>query len=115
MATKPTKLQQIGRDKLAEALNLIAEAARLDGRSPTSGTTWATLASQVSRTSSEFPLDQIVARALERRAIALGLSASTAEVLTLVETTIRPLDLLLVDDEQFREAATAIDEELGGL
>ncbi len=115
MATKPTKLQQIGRDKLAEALNLIAEAARLDGRSPTSGTTWATLTSQVARTSSAFSLDEIVARALERRALALGLAASTAEMLTLVETTIRPIDLLLVGDDQFREAAAAIDEELGSL
>lgn len=115
MSTKPTKLQLQARDRLAEALNLIADAARLDGRSQITPATWAVVAVHVARASSAFTLDEIVAKALERRALGIGLSPGMAELITLVESKTRPLDMLLLDDEEFRAIAAAADEELGGL
>ena len=41
------------------------------------------------------------------------MSVATAEMMTLVETAIRPLDMLLLDDEAFRALAARLDEELG--
>lgn len=114
MATKPTKHQQKAREHLAEALNLIAEANRLDGRSALDRNAFAEIAARVARACTAFPLDEIAARALELRGLALGLPPSTAEVLSLVEAEARPLDMLLLDDEAFRAVAAKLEEELLG-
>ena len=85
MATKPTRQQDQACDKLAQALLLIAEAARLDGRASLGRAELAEVARRVARASTAFDLDAIVARALEARGRALGLRSGTAELLTLVE------------------------------
>ena len=115
MATNPTKLQHQAKGMLADALNLVAEAARLDGRSPIDAQAWAVLASQVVRASSAFGLDAIVALALERRAVALGVAATTAEMLTLAESKVRPLDMLRLPDDEFLALAATLDADLGDL
>jgi hypothetical protein len=113
MSTKPTKLQTQARDHLADALNMIVNASRLDGRAPMDSVLFAEIAARVARASSAFRLEEIFTRALERRALALGMSVATAEMITLVETEIRPLEMLLLDDEAFRALAARLDEELG--
>jgi hypothetical protein len=115
MATKPTKQQQQGREKLAQALVLISDAARLDGRPSLDAPSWAILAAHVARASSVFRLDEIIARSLELRALALGLSPATAEMITLVESATHPLDMMLLSDDDFRALAASMDEELGDL
>lgn len=115
MATKPTKLQVQARDKLAQAINLIAEAARLDGRSTIDEGSWKVVAAHVARGSSAYSLAEIVATALERRALAAGVTPSTAEMLTFAETGTPPLDMLLLDDADFLAATAAIEMDLGGL
>jgi hypothetical protein len=111
MATRPTKLQQKARENQAQALLLIAEASRLDGREALDRSSLTEIASRIARACTAFSLEEIVARALERRALGLGLPASTAEILSLVESDLRPIDMLLLDDESFRETATKIEED----
>ena len=65
--TKPTKLQEQACDRLAEALLLVAEASRLDGRSAFGAKDFRQLADLAARASSAFGLDVIVARALVNR------------------------------------------------
>src|SRR4051794_32075061 len=77
MATKPTRPQQQAGDHLAEALVLITGAARLDGRGTLDRGGLAEIAGRLARVSSAIGLDEIVARALERRGKALGLPADT--------------------------------------
>ena len=113
MATKPTKLQTKARDDLAEALLLITGAARLDGRGSLDPPRFGEIAARVARVSSAYSQDEIVARAIERRALALGLPPTTAEMLTLVESEVKPLEMLLLDDDAFRALAATLDEELG--
>jgi hypothetical protein len=113
MATKPTRLQTKARDDLAEALLLITGAARLDGRGSLDSPRFAEIATRIARVSSAYPLEEIVAGAIERRALELGLSAAAAEMLTLVESDVKPLDMLLLDDDAFRALAATLDEELG--
>src|SRR4051812_360171 len=115
MATHPTRRQNQAADRLAEALLAITEAARLDEASRLDAPAFADLAGRIARVSAAFPLDQIVARALERRGQALGLRSDTAELLTLLESNVRPLDLLLVDDDAFRDQVARIEQELGDL
>ena len=67
MATKPTRQQDQACQKLAQALLLIAEAARLDGRNSLGGSGWPEVARAVARASTAFGLDEIVARALVER------------------------------------------------
>src|SRR5690242_9303582 len=100
MATKPTRTQQQACDQLAEALVLITEASRLDGKAKFDPNDLGVIADRVARASSAFSLDEIVARALERRAKALGLPSSAAELLTLLEAEIRPLEMLLLPDDE---------------
>ncbi len=113
MATNPTRLQERACDLLASALVSIPEAARLDGKASLDPAALASLAELAARASSAFDLDAIVARALELRGKALGLRAGTAELVTLLETGKQPLDLLLLDDDGFRELVARLDEELG--
>ena len=113
MATKPTREQDRSCDMLADALLSIAAAARLDGRARLDSATFAEIAARVVRASSTFDLDAIVARALEARGRALGLRAGTAELLTLLDGGVRPLDSILLDDDEFRALVARIEEELG--
>lgn len=113
MATKPTRLQDRACDLLAEALLAIADAARVDGRGTLDPSAFAELADRAARASSAFGLDTIVSRALEGRGRALGLRSGTAELVTLLDPDRRPLDLLLLDDDAFRELVARLDEELG--
>jgi hypothetical protein len=113
MATKPTRLQELACDKLADALLLITEAARLDGRATLDAMTLIEIAVRVARASSAFSHETIVARALEARGKSLGLRSGTAELLTLLDTNIRPLEVLLLNDEDFRALVAKLEDELG--
>jgi hypothetical protein len=112
MATKPTRLQQQACDKRAQALLLITEAARLDG-GKLEKDDLRLIADRLARASSAFTLDEIVVRALEQRGRDLGLPASTAEFLTLLESDITPLETLLLTDDEFKALAQRMEEELG--
>lgn len=113
MATKPTRLQQQACDQLAQALVLITEAARLDGKGKLDAENLGVIASRMTQASSAFGLDEIVVRALERRGASLGLPSSAAELLTLLESDIPPLNMLLLDDNEFRALVERLEEELG--
>ncbi len=90
MATKPSRSQQRACDYLAEALDLITEAARLDGKGTLSRNLLDELARLAAQATLAFTLDEIIARALERRARALDLSSSTGELLMLIEADVTP-------------------------
>jgi hypothetical protein len=113
MATKPTRMQQQACDQLAEALVLITEATRLDGKGKLGPDDVGVIAGKLAQASSAFSLDEIVGRALERRAKALGLPSSAAELLTLLEAEIRPLAMLLLADDEFKALVARMQEELG--
>jgi len=115
MATKPTRLQQQARDRLADALVAIAEASRLDGDGRLEPNELGQLARSIAQVSSAFPLDQIVARALESRAWSLGLSSGTADLIGLNSETVDPLQTLQLGDAEFTELIKRLEEELGGL
>jgi hypothetical protein len=115
MATKPTRLQQQACDRLADALGAIAEASRLDGNGCFSAEALRALARLIAQVSSAFPLDAIVARALESRARALGLSSATADLIGLNAETVDPLETLRLGDAEFAELVKKLEEELGGL
>jgi hypothetical protein len=113
MATKPTRMQQQACDHLAEALVLITGAARLDGRGKLDRDDLGEIARRLAQASSAFSLDEIVARALEQRSKALGLPSSTAELLTLMEAEITPLEMLRLPDDEFQALVERMQEELG--
>ena len=115
MATKPTRLQQQARDHLAETIFLITEASRLDGKGTLSRTDLDEIAGRIARVSSAFSLDEIVVRALERRAKVLGLPASTVDLIALQDGEPGPLHALLISDEDLRELVARLEEELGVL
>ncbi|APW59492.1 hypothetical protein [Paludisphaera borealis] len=112
MATKPTRQQVEACDQFAEALVLITQAARLDGKGKLDRGDLGEIASRLAQASPAFGLDGIVARAMERRGRSLGLPSSTVELLTLVED-VKPLDALLLTDEDFRELVERVNEDLG--
>jgi hypothetical protein len=112
MATKPTREQVKACDQFGEALVLITQAARLDGKGKLDRDDLNAIAGRLAQASPAFGLDQIVMKALERRSLSLGLSASTVELLTLLEET-KPLEMLLLTDEGFRELVDRANEELG--
>lgn len=112
MATRPTRLQQQAREKRARALLLITVAARLDGGKLDDDDLRA-IVDRLARASSAFTLDEIVVTAIEQRAHDLNLPASTAEFLTLLDSDIKPLDMLLLSDDEFRALAQRVQEELG--
>src|SRR4051794_13035763 len=101
MATKPTREQQRAGDHFAEALCLIAEGARLDGRGRFVADDLAEVADRLAKASA-IGLDQIVARALERRGRSLGLPGGVAELLSLLDSEVRPLEMLLLSDDEFK-------------
>jgi hypothetical protein len=113
MSTKPTRQQDKAAHHLAQSLLLITEAARLDGRSPLDAQGFAELAGRISKVSTAFDLEEIVARALEARGQSLGLRAGTAELITLIEDSVEPLATLLRSDEEFKELVARAEAELG--
>ncbi len=115
MATKPTRLQQQACDLLAEALFAITEAYRLDGHGKLDPGDLDDLARRLGQVSSAFPLEQIVVRAIERRAKALKLSASAVDLITLAEEDTKPLQTLRLADQEFVELVQKLEEELGGI
>ena len=115
MATKPTREQVRACDQFADALLLITQAARLDGKGKLDRDDLAVIAARLAGASPAFGLDGIVAVALERRGISMGLPPGTAELLTLLETGTRPLDMLLLADDEFRTLVNRVQEELGGV
>src|SRR3954464_15123686 len=94
MATKPTRMQQRACDDLAEALVLITQAAHLDGMGRLDPEGLGVIADRLAHATSAFGLDEIVARALERRGRSLDLPGTIAELLTLIEADIKPLEML---------------------
>jgi hypothetical protein len=112
MATKPTRLQEQACDKRAQALLLITEAARLDG-GELKKDDLRLIADRLAGGPSAFTLDDIVVRAIEQRGRVLGLPGSTAELLTLLEGNIQPLEALLLTDDEFKALAERMEEELG--
>jgi len=113
MATQPTRQQQRACDNLAEGLLLITAAARLDAGGTLDRESLEVIAGRSARASSAFGLDTIVARALERRAATLGLTSDAAELLTLLESDLRPLEMLLLTDDEFKALVERVREELG--
>jgi len=114
MATKPTRLQQQACEKRARALLLITEAARLDG-GELAKDDLRMITDRLARASSAFTLDDLVTRAIEQRGRDLGLPASTAEFLTLLDSSITPLEMLLLTDDAFKALAAKMEEELDGV
>jgi hypothetical protein len=115
MATKPTRLQQQACDRLAEALLLITEAFRLDGKGRLDPGDLDAIAGLISRVSSAFSPDEIVVRALRLRAKGLGLSSDTADLITLMEGEAKPLQTLRFADAEFEELTKKLEDELGGI
>lgn len=113
MATKPTRLQQQAADQLAEVLRLIPEAARLDGGTRLDRDSFVELAGRVAGLSTAFDLEALVARALARRTAALGLRSDAAELLTLLDADVRPLEMLLLSDDDLQALVIRLEEELG--
>ena len=113
MATKPTRLQQQAGDHLAEALFLITEAYRLDGRGRLARSDLDDLATKIAQVSSQFPLDELVVKALQRRAKNLSLTSSAADLISLMESDVKPLHTLLLPDTEFVEMVKKLEEELG--
>ena len=113
MATKPTRQQQQAGDQLAEALFLITEAFRLDGRGRLERSDFDLLAKGIAEVSSQFPLDEIVVKALLRRAKHLSLTSSAADLITLMDGPVKPLHTLLLGDPEFVELVARLEEELG--
>ncbi len=113
MATKPTKPQQKALENFAEALVLIAEGARLDGKGKLDREALLEIAEGVARASSAFGLDEILIRALEVRARAAGLPGSTVELLTLMDVAIGPLEMLLLPIEELKVLVETLEAELG--
>jgi hypothetical protein len=115
MATKPTKSQQKALENFAEALVLIADGARLDGKGKLDRGAFLRIAEEVARASSAFNLDEIVIRALELRARAAGLPGSTVELLTLMDVAIGPLEMLLLPIEELKALVESLEAELGDI
>ena len=115
MATNPSRSQRQARDNLSEALNLITGANRLDGRGTLDGSVLGEITRLAARASSAFTIDQIIAGTLERRARALNLPSSAAELLMLIEANITPLEMLLLNDDEFKALVEKMQDELGDL
>ncbi len=113
MATKPTRMQQQACDHLAQALLLVTEAARLDGGGRLGLESFREIVERLVRTSSAFGVDEVVARDVDRRARSLALPSSAAELLTLLDSDVSPLETLLLDDEGFKDLVERLMEELG--
>jgi hypothetical protein len=115
LATNPTRAQQQACNHFAEALALIAEGSRLDGKGKLDQEALSVLAGQIASASSAFTRDEIVSKALEFRIRGLGLRSGTIDLLTLLDTEISPLQMLALTDAEFRELVAGIEAELGDL
>lgn len=113
MATKPTRTEERAADRLAEALCLIAEARRLDARSPLDVAGLRDLSARLAVVSSAFDTDAIIARALDLRCRGLGLRADASELLTLLDPSPGPLETLLLGDDETRGLVERLEKELG--
>jgi hypothetical protein len=113
MSTKPTRQQDRACHQLAQALLLITDSSRLDGKSPLDAKEFTDLSRRIARVSTAFSLEEIVARALEARGQSLGLRSGTAELITLIEVDIEPRWTLLLPDEEFKELVARAEAELG--
>ncbi len=113
MSTKPTRQQDRGCDQLAQALLLIAEAARLDGRSPLDRASWPNSPGgspgprprSTSTRSSPGPSKQGARRSASDRARP---SCSRS-----IEGEVEPLATLLLSDDEFKALVAKAEEELG--
>jgi hypothetical protein len=115
MATHPTKSAQHACDKLAEALVRVTDAARLDGRGSLNEQSLTEIAQRLGRVTSSFSHDEIVRRALARRVRELGLAENAVELLTLIESDVTPLAMLLLGDDELCGLIARVEEELGDL
>jgi hypothetical protein len=115
MATKPTREQQKACDLLVEAVLQITEGARLDGKGGFGREDLREVTNRLAKASSAFRLDEILARALERRCRALGLRSEASDLLTLLDPGIEPLEALRLSDDALRELVEKAEGELGGL
>jgi hypothetical protein len=113
MATKPTREQERAADLLAQTLLTIAEAARLDSRGSLDERILGEIAERLVRASSAFDVNVITNRALEVRGRSLGLRSGCSDLLGLFEDEVRPFDLLLKSDDQFKALIARLEEELG--
>ena len=113
MSTKPTRQQARGCDLLAQALLLIAEAARLDVRGSLDRSEIDQIGRSIAGVSRAFDLGEIVSRSIESRAQALGLRSGTAELLALVFDEVDPMIHLFMTDETFKEVVAKAELELG--
>src|SRR5690606_17393401 len=100
-------------DALAEALERIAHASRLDDKGVLDPAEWAELAGRIARVCPAFGPDEIAARALQRRVAGLGLSETAYELLTLLEAEMTPLDMLQLSDDRLRALVAELEAELG--
>ncbi len=113
MATNPTRQQQQACDNLAEAIRLVFEAAKLDGK-----VTWTlgesnALVALLSKAVGPFDGAEITRRALIRRVRTMGMPESAAELLTLLDGEVKPLELMLWNDERLRGRVAELEAELG--
>ncbi|WP_165252005.1 hypothetical protein [Paludisphaera soli] len=115
MATKPTRMQQQASEQLAQALVLVTEAARLDGGDRLGRDELREIAERLARISRAFGLDEVVGKAVDRRARSLEMPSSAAELLTLLDSDVSPLETLLLTDDEFKGLVERMLEELGDL
>src|SRR5271165_4801239 len=113
MSTKPTRLQQQAADHLAEALVLVTDAHRLDGKGALSPTEFDEIARRIAGVSSGFSLDEIAVRALERRARALKLTSSAVDLISLQDDGPDLPPILLLPDQELVDLVKRLEEELG--
>ena len=111
--TKPTRAQQHARTLLGQAILAISEAARLDGTTRFSTEALREVTERIARASSAYTYDEIVVTALEQRLKAMGLPSSHVELLTLIDQTLTPLEMLHLDDENLKQRIIDAEAELG--
>lgn len=115
MATKPTRQQRHACEQLAEALELIAAVARQEPGSGLALADFQEIVRLSARATPAFESDELVARTLARRCRALGLPDSAAELLTLWDAGMPPMEMLLLTDEGLRALVVRLEEEVGNV
>lgn len=93
---------------------LIAEAARLDG-GKLEKDDLRSIADRLAGMSPAFTAEDLIFRAIEQRGRSLELPGHTAELFTLLEGEITLLEAILLTDDEFKELARTMEEELGGV
>ncbi len=111
--TKPTRAQQQARTMLAQAILGISEAARLDGTPKFNSALLREIAERAAKATSAFSLDEIVATALEMRLTAMGLPAGSVELLTLIEQSKTPVEMIHLGVEELKQLVIEAEAELG--